>query len=178
MRIPTLKNFLSIAAVLGLFGLGIYMNMGKPASFQRGIASVDSKVNAFDSLKYKTELISKILWKESEAQVQLNLNLGELDCSNFSSGKIFLRPDGLSEDGEVSSFSIPLACQKGQFSLDLPSQLSEIRKVSKEKPDFFEDPESLFVSKIEIEGLSGKMEISSYELQSILGQQLIIHLKK
>lgn len=178
MRIPSLKMLFSTLIVALLVGWGIYISLGKESFHQRGIASVDSKTSSFDSIKYKTDLISGILWKESESKVQLNINLGELDCRHFSSGKVFLRPDGLSEDGEVSSFSIAVACNQGKLSLDLPDQISEIRKISKDKPDFFEEPESLFVSKIEIEGLSGKMEISSYELQSILGHQLVIHLKK
>jgi hypothetical protein len=173
MRIQLKRGHLAIGIVITfiLFGSFIYLN--KPKGVNRGIASEPT----FDSREYKIQTVKSIVWKieNASASLQLLLPLG-MDCKNFLMATVYFRPEGLSEDGEISSLQFESQCQNGKFQWQVPTGFTELMKLSLSKPDFFEVPEKLFISQISLEGPSGKMLISSYEINELYGQQIVMDL--
>lgn len=145
----------------------------------RGIASVSSEQVKLESSRIKLSTIQSIAWEERGSKMSFNLRLpAGFSCAEFTSGKIYLRPEGLSEDGDVSSLEYEVKCAKNEFSAQFENSMKELLASSLTKPDFFEKPDVMVISKIVLEGASGMMSISSYELQSLLGIQLSIKLSE
>lgn len=149
----------------------LYGNMSGEAL--RGIASVNQDQLRNDSQIVKRSTIQSITWGARGNKMFFDIKLPSgFSCGEFNQGKIYLRPEGLSEDGDVSSFAYEIKCENNQFALELKNSLKALLENSLSKPDFFEKPEELVVTKIVLEGASGTMSISSYELQNLLGNQL------
>lgn len=170
MRIRISQSTLAIGVTFVGLGVGIFLQTQNRPLAHRTVASLNSP-GSWDSLKIKTQTIESIQWKDLGDKFSLQVSLpASMGCDAFSQASIFVRPEGLSEDGEVTSFELPVSCQGGHFSLELSKSIRDLKEKSLNQPDFFEIPKQFIISQIRLTGPSGKMAISGREIQHIKGQ--------
>lgn len=172
MRVSMTFTKLATAVVASAF-LAVIAYYNSDHSQTRGIASVGAEAGQLESVQIKKNTVSTITWQEQQGKIKFSLKLTDnFTCREFAQAIIFLQPEGISEDGEMPELEYSISCENGEFLTEFDASIRQLLDSSKTKPNFFERPEQLVVTRVVLEGAAGSMSISSYEIQALLGMQL------